>query len=341
MIAIEQLKDKNFLYDLYVIKKIPGTKIGNMIGCSKATVYSALKKFNLIEKTEQKTEALKKQLENKNWLIDQYKNKEKTATEIVKQFNIKGSTYAIKLIRDSLSKFGIVKHSRRYLRIKNNSKDYFEPIKDIIDGCLLGDAGLWIPNNKEESAPFFRKSNRYKDHVFWVANKLFLKNSEKRIKVRYTKLNEKYFKAYRFDSLTHDFLSFYYKRWYPKENSYKKVIPRDCSISPIALLNWFLDDGSTTYEKCKKVVRLTFCTDSFSKFDQEILSKRIYKRYGLILYVRKYRKNIYRMFLCGSQIEKFYHIIGECPVKSLSYKWKYPKRTIRKIINKTLVTYLI
>jgi hypothetical protein len=190
---------------------------------------------------------------------------------------------------------------------------------------------MWVPNNKNESAPIFRRGNKNKDHVQWAANQLFSKNSDKRIYIKFSKLNGKVYKAYVATTLTHDELTKYFKRWYPENFKYIKVIPIDCSIKPKALLHWFLDDGTTSYFKKKINVKLSFCTDGFKKNDLDFLAKRLYKKYGLILHVRTENKKHYRMFLCGSQIEYFYKIIGKCPFKSLSYKWKYPTRIKRNI----------
>jgi LAGLIDADG DNA endonuclease family len=336
-VKYSQLEDKSWLYNMYIKKHIPVEKIDDIIGCSRGAVYYALKKYKMTVKVVQRCEQLQKLLKNKKWLKKKYVKQGKTSTDIATELNLADTNYAKELIKKALIKFKIKKHSRRYLRMKNsNNKDYFKINKDIIDGGLLGDATMWVPNNKNESAPMFRRGNKNKDHVEWVAKQLFSKNSHKRISVKFTKLKGKIFKAHIVSSLTHDKLTKYFKRWYPENSGYKKVIPKDCSITPKALLHWFLDDGTTSYIKNKKSVKLSFCTDGFTEKDINFLVKRIYKKYGLIMHINKFKKSIegkkqYRVLLCGSQTELFYKIIGKCPFKSLAYKWKYPERVKRVI----------
>ncbi len=121
---------------------------------------------------------------------------------------------------------------------------------------------------------------------------------------------------------------------YPKENNFKKLVPRDIIINPTVLLHWFLDDGFSTlrdrnqeylnkgWKQRTKQVIVGFCSESFSKEDNEFLANEIAK-IGIGCYVGKCNSGTgYRIFINQKDTNKFFAIIGPPPVKSLEYKWK-------------------
>jgi hypothetical protein len=317
------LQNKDWLIDQYVNKHSSIKDISEQVGCSRSPIYHALNKFMLFSKKVTKYW----QLKDRDWLKKRYIEENKTATDIANELNIYQG-YGIFLVKESLLRFKLKKHSKRFLKIAHRKQDYFIVRKSVIDGSLLGDGTLWVPNSILESAPMFRRGNKQAQYVKWVAGLMFKKNKLSRIRKVCNKLNDKIFYSYRVSTLTHDSLKKFYHRWYPKDNDNIKVIPSDCSISPLSLLIWFLDDGMTSFIR-KRYVVLSICTDGFCKRDQDNLAGRLFNRYGLIFHVRKYRKKYHRMYLHRSQIEKFYHIIGKSPVSSLAYKWKYPIRKVK------------
>jgi hypothetical protein len=125
----------------------------------------------------------------------------------------------------------------------------------------------------------------------------------------------------------------YYKRWYPKSNGYKKIVPPDIQITPMVLLHWFMDDGSS-YIRIRKdykqnwqhkirQIKITMSCESFSKEDQELLSKKIRDRFHLNFSTHRCNSGTgWRLVLSQPHVPLFYDIIGVCPVPSLQYKWK-------------------
>lgn len=122
-----------------------------------------------------------------------------------------------------------------------------------------------------------------------------------------------------------------YNKWYPENNNYKKLVPRDINIDSTVLLHWYLDDGYSYHRvrknQNKKQIVSGLCTQSFNKEDQEFLIEKIYNKFNIkfSLHDIKKRKNPgtgYMLILPQSQFDDFLNILGDPPVKSLSYKWK-------------------
>lgn len=216
--------------------------------------------------------------------------------------------------------------------IRNRVDDGLILDKSVIDGCLLGDMGLKSNNPKSDGAyPYLEKTNIGYDHILYVAKKLFSVNPENRIRFRQRdhETDRKRQNQFTFSSLGHKELLSYYKRWYPKWNNYKKVIPDDIEITPDFMLHWFMDDGCSCWNKkktfCEKIDFATYC---FLPDQIEKLNKKIKKSSGVIFIIRHskysggtgYFMDAYRK----ENIKKFFDFIGSCPVPSMAYKWKPP-----------------
>ena len=203
-------------------------------------------------------------------------------------------------------------------------EDYFVINNSVIDGCLMGDAGLFRENKlSSDSQPYFEKQNKYYDHVLYVSNILFSQQNTERIR----KYEEK--RCYRLISATHRELMPFYKRWYPDANNYKKIVPDDLIITPEFLLHWFLDDGYSCYVRRSNSVSIALCTLCFEYNELNKLCDKILKHTGLKATVRQRKKsNIPRgtgceIFISEKDTNKFFDFIGPCPVDSLAYKWKF------------------
>jgi len=90
------------------------------------------------------------------------------------------------------------------------------------------------------------------------------------------------------------------------------------------LLHWFLDDGNSYVRKRKtKQVCIVLCSESFSRIDQELMSEKIWDKFGIKCSVRKCQSGTgYRIFVRQKYAGLFYDIIGPPVVSSLAYKWK-------------------
>lgn len=262
-------------------------------------------------------------LNNKEWLFEKYIEKELGTVAISKLVGAK----AANSVRQALMRHSIpVRTIGDGLRAGKES-DGFIINKPIIDGCLMGDGFLRKWNRESDNSfPYFSKTNKYYDHIKYVAKNLFGEKWRDRVGDSENKLFGKSFSYFRLRSLSNKGLNVFYERWYPKWNNYKKVIPEDMDISFQSLLNWFMDDGNS-YRRRKesktKQIIITLCTECFEKKNQQMLVDRINKEYGTICRVHPYSQGTgYRIIVPQSKADDFYNIIGECPVPSMEYKWK-------------------
>lgn len=331
--SFEHLNDKEWLYEHYIIKKLSSQQIGDIIGCSSFNVRQYLKKYNI--DLRDKIEARKliepvsfkyDMLNNKEWLCQKYVTEKLSTIDITKLAGAKVANSA----RQSLIRYGIDVRNISDGLTCNREEDGFILNIPVIEGSLLGDAYLSIYNKESDiSNPCFCKKNIGKDHIQYIYNHIFNKRVVKIKKETYHKFNDKRFKkdiytSYFIRSLSHRELKSLYERWYPKWNNYKKVIPEDVDISPVSLLNWFMDDGNS-YQRRKnskvKQIVITLCSECFTKKNQQMIVDKINKEYKLNFKVVSYNSR-WRIRLPQSQASLFYDIIGPCPVPSMEYKWK-------------------
>ena len=113
-----------------------------------------------------------------------------------------------------------------------------------------------------------------------------------------------------------------YSKWY--KNGIKTV-PNDLIITPKTLLVWFLDDGNSYRRKREtRQIIITLCTDSFTLNEVSLLCSKI-ELLGIEPTVKRIsnRGNMcHRITFKQSQSDKFYEIIGPCPIEYYQYKWK-------------------
>ncbi len=339
--SFEHLNNKEWLYEYYVTKKMSLQQISEIVGCSSFNVGQYLKKYNI--DLRDKIEARKliqsisfkyNLLNDKDWLYSKYITEKSSTKKITKLAGAKTPNSARQaLIRNNID----VRNISQGLTC-NREEDGFILNISVIEGSLLGDAYLRVYNKESDiSNPFFCKKNIGKDHIQYVYDQIFNKDIVKIKKETYCKPNDKRFKkdvytSFSIRSLSHKELKPLHRKWYPEWNNYKKVIPEDVDISPVSLLNWFMDDG-TSYQRRKnsktKQIAITLCTDCFTKNNQQMIVDKINKEYGKICKVflcnHKYKGEYcqcYRIRIYQSKTSLFYDIIGPCPVPSMEYKWK-------------------
>lgn len=277
-------------------------------------------------------------LNDREWLLQQYVVECRSTLDIAKQLEAKSCASVSK----ALERFDIPLRSKTEGKLCKRDKEYhFYANRQVIDGCLLGDAFLFVSvGSTTKDYPKFGKNNIYYDHHKFVGQILFGDNWNDRVK-EYA--NDKGFgcqggQLFHLRGLVDKQLAVFYQRWYPEWNDYKKVIPKDIVVDKDLLLHWFLDDGysyivhrkykNPKYNKDK--IRIEFATQSFQKEELEMLGKKIYEKFGLVIKPRFHkRKDIvkgtgYEMCLSETkeQVNLFYDIIGDCPVPSMEYKWK-------------------
>jgi hypothetical protein len=277
-----------------------------------------------------------KELNDREWLIENYEKKLRSCLNISKELGCNNNA-----VRQALIKHNISVRNPSQAQLTHSTTD-LKINRSVLDGSLMGDAFLHKWRKSDKSLACLLKKNKNLDHLTWFAN--YFEDSPKIKQVdHYLKATEKSYMFYVYRTTVDPQLEEYYKRWYPESNNYKKIIPDDIIIDEMFLLHWFLDDGYShlrdrTNEFLKigkgwtsktKQVTLGFCTECFELDQQQILCNKINEKYEIGISPRKIvwknsKGNMegYRLFLPQLKTNKFFDIIGECPIESLKYKWK-------------------
>lgn len=341
------LNDKEWLIEHYEKKGLSALEVAEIIGCTKDGVRVALVRNGIQLRTATETNALKykrngfrskyKQLTDKEWLQQKYEVDKLTLDEIGAIVGAKNQNS----VRQALLYYGIPLRTGlqclfRYRNPHSLNGDGFSIDDSVITGCLLGDAGLRCYNKSSNlSYPCFCKKNKFYDHVLYVGKLLFGEHAENRIKETSSNIGLQKFPCFFLSSYVHEELMPYWTKWYPEENNYVKVVPRDIDLTPTALLHWFMDDGSASYRKRnypsnwtqrKTQVKLTLCSESFTFEDQQFLCDLINSSYHLKAAVKKSNSGGtgFRIGIGQSKVKDFFDLMGPCPVPSMAYKWKIP-----------------
>ena len=331
-------KNKEWLQQRYVVEKKHLKELAKESAVNRQTIRNWIDYFQLQNGSEYKhRKCIYKELNDKIWLYQKYFAENLSTLQISHLVGANNPNS----VRQALQRFGWTTRNRR-AGIVRNTEDVIIINNDFIDGSLLGDSGLGIFNKRSNiCCPYLYKKNKYQDHLYWFAKHLY---PEEKIELREEIHTIKYkgrvikCKCFSFRTQSSDKLKEFYKRWYPATNKYKKVVPKDIILTPKVILNWFLDDGYSTWrhregEICKsrdnksypqntKQVILGFCSESFSKRENEFLRDKLIKL-GIGASVRKSNGGTgWRIFINQTSTNDFFDLIGECPVDSLKYKWK-------------------
>jgi hypothetical protein len=127
-------------------------------------------------------------------------------------------------------------------------------------------------------------------------------------------------------------LTDYYNDWYADG---RKKVPETLQLTPLMLTHWFYGDGSTSFSNNKNRVHLTFCTNSFSKYECDMLIEKFHSfdndlQFGLVI-DKKYRPNKTKTHhLIKASKRKtvqcfFEHIKPYFNLECFNYKWKLPE----------------
>jgi hypothetical protein len=115
----------------------------------------------------------------------------------------------------------------------------------------------------------------------------------------------------------------FYAKWYTDK---KKVLPDNISFTPLILLIWFLDDGSTSIKKNGRL-NTQLSTNGFSKEETERLAKLLSSYFGGYYFgVHKARKDHIIQFSDGAS-RAFFKVIDpiypDCMIRKA--KWRLPE----------------
>ena len=130
--------------------------------------------------------------------------------------------------------------------------------------------------------------------------------------------------SWRVNSLADVCLHEYYDKWYPDS---KKVVPSDIRLTPLAVLHWFLGDGSSTWQgrPGKQHTLLSFATHGFMKAECEMLCDKLKEADPQMTFqVHKQRTFWVVETNKYAAITAFYEYVGVCLYPCFEYKWKQP-----------------
>lgn len=259
-------------------------------------------------------------LNDRNWLVEKYINQKLSTSDISKLIGCATDTVVrnMKILNIPIRSLS----DRR--RVKRD--DFFKLNIPVLNGSLLGDSFITKPHSVGWNSCFRKKNVNY-DHLLYFASKMVTDRAKDRISGPFdapTNLTQNGNQFYMFSTYKHPELTELRAKWYPFG---AKIIPRDIVLTEESLLHWFLDDGFSyvvNYKGklgIKPHIRVCFCTNSFSKEDLIWVCDMIYKKFKLKFHLGKKGKG-YILILKESQSNKFFDLIGPCPIESLKYKWK-------------------
>jgi DNA-binding XRE family transcriptional regulator len=200
-----------------------------------------------------------------------------------------------------------------------------QEIRDIVQGCLLGDGSIRAQNNKYFS---FKVTSKDKMFAEWIKN-LF---NNFQVKCWISEDNKSLFSVWFYiNSCPYsEFLSLR-KKWYKKLNGkIIKTVPRDLQLNQNTLLFWYLGDGSLIKRKndFNRVPYIVLATNTFLWKDIKFLIQKL-KEINLSFYPVKYKSGFTKKE-CGYCLYsntqdgtpyRFFKIIGlECPKEISNFK---------------------
>jgi hypothetical protein len=223
-----------------------------------------------------------------------------------------------------------------------NDNEYHKPLtqieKEIVLGELLGDGNVDRSLNSPNCMPRYRHSNKHAEYLDWLASQLpslvwgrttYCLHKAKR-------KNGTPIESYGKVSMVHEDLkeihdNFYKLRYDEKKKKmlYKKIVPVDLEITPAMLKHWYLGDGCCCWGKTRHTSNripkerhpsITLSCEGHDNKTLEIYMAQIKDKYGIEFRMQK-EGDIIRVE--NNSIEKFFDVIGECPIECYRYKWNY------------------
>jgi hypothetical protein len=144
--------------------------------------------------------------------------------------------------------------------VDNSEGSLTENQRQIIDGCLLGDATMRCKLNSLIEVNHSFKQKELVDHLYFILSK-FVSTPPKPRKSNGRRI------AYRFTTRSLPIFNSFYRRFFPLG---KKRVPTDIKLTPISLAYWIMDDGSRTYRA------MYLNTQQFNVIGQRILLDRLH-----------------------------------------------------------------
>ncbi|MFA5048809.1 MAG: hypothetical protein WC516_07320 [Patescibacteria group bacterium] len=242
----------------------------------------------------------------------------KSMNFLVKNFHLAHAT-----VKNILLKNNIMIRDREESKRLSREKhiEIPEELLERIEGELLGDGGMY--SSKYQAACKF--TSKHLEYMEWLSScfeKFSIPLSNGGIK-KVQQCDSRTNKIYtRFAFGTKCSIEFkeIYNVWYINGI---KTVPQALKLTPNTVLHWWLGDGSINIRSG------SLCTDCFTENEVIFLSNLLNNTFGLKTKACP-RKNpsgkvIFRIYFPQKSLINLLEIIGESPIKSLSYRWEIKK----------------
>ena len=185
----------------------------------------------------------------------------------------------------------------------NTEGSFTEEEKEILIGCLLGDAAMRKKTNALLEINHSYKQKKLVD-LLYDKFKRFVGTNPKERKGEGTRI------AYRFTTRSLPCFTKIYDLFFIRR---KKTVPKNLKLTGRTLAHWFMDDGSRT----RKSVYLN--TQKFSSKEQKILQEKLEKDLGIKSSLNR-DKIYYRIRVKQESLKRFKNLIRPYILPSFSYK---------------------
>jgi len=227
--------------------------------------------------------------------------------------------------------YGIKRKGATYQKRLQNEVPLSQEAKDVIIGSLLGDGyidpdGYFTEKHSPEQLEYLQWKSSFLKSITTTKSWSYYEA----IDGRYGTL----IKTHQFRTVTHSFLHDLRKTFYKKiDQKNQKVIPDNITdmLNDLVMAIWFMDDGTTDWKyrngfksSIGSLPSCKICSESFSEVDNKLLSKAIYKRFGIMSEVKFKGNDINKPQIVFSTEEsiKLIHIIKKHLHPNLMYKVK-------------------
>ncbi|MDB9435278.1 hypothetical protein BMF77_pc00058 (plasmid) [Dolichospermum sp. UHCC 0315A] len=242
---------------------------------------------------------------------------QKTQYEQESLFSYKNESY-----REFVKKFG--HHRQRYPHSDVLLTNCIKQEMDLIQGHLLGDGSIFVTGKDCNRDATFNFVTKHEDYAQWIIN-----NTESfaacklQVGDNYDKRTDKSYHRVSFRSPSNNLFTELRNKWYPDG---KKIVPQDLVLTKDLILRWYVDDGNW-HDK-----GIYFNTQGFDPESTDFLRSELSKFLVMKVTIQKHSGDLYRLFIplrgTGSGVsstnnntEKFFEVIGKCPVSCFSHKW--------------------
>ncbi len=202
-----------------------------------------------------------------------------------------------------------------------NHTDITPQLKEILDGCIIGDGCYALaPSSRCAQLVFQSKSKGLAKHLLMQLLPYGIVGHIKPTTRQHRRLMTLYYKEFKDQE----------ERWYDVAGDYekafsrtrRKIIPRDLNLTATTCLWWYLGDGSLSSDK---YITAHLHTESFALEEVKFLQERILSQLDVHSTIVKDHRPpyhpYYRLNIFNKNAMQFFSYIGKCPVKSMNYRW--------------------